>query len=1341
MAQLKKYNIGLDIGTNSVGWAVVEADTQKVMRKGNKPLWGVRLFSEAETVEKRRLDRSTRRRYDRRRERIKLLQEEFKEEINKVDKQFYKKLEESKYYKSDSKNKTIKISNDEINEIKNYYKKYPTIYHLRVELINKSEKKDIRLVYLAIHHIIKYRGNFLYNNSNFSIDSINITEKLEELFDLLEDSFLGNNELDFKREFVNFDNLEKILLLHSKNDCKNLLKKELEDITGKAFATEFSKLMVGNKANIKKMLLLDEEAEINFSSADYDEKYSECQKLLGKKIEILDLMKQLYDCIFLKKFFKDNKTTSISNLMVSYYEEHKKDLKFLKGIFNNNRTLYNKLFRSKDNKCLYDKYITNEIDYAEFVKSLDKLFDELFNNSELIDPRLKDQYTLVIRKKIVDGDFLPRINTTDNGKYPYQLNESELIKILENQGKFYSFLLDKSEDGITYKIVKLLEFKIPYYVGPLVSSKRSKNAWLIRNNCNEKITPYNFDRIVNKEATAEQFIRKMMSHCTYLLKEYALANNSILYSKFKVLNELKQIRINGMKIKNDIIHEILNDFFMKSDGVITDKKFKNYILSSGNFNMYDDDLNVTGYSAENKFANNMQSYVDFFGPNGIFVNTDYDEDDADQIIEWITIFEDKDILEKKVRNEFPKLEDSNIQEILHKKYTGWGRLSKKLLIGLCYNDEETGKANSIFDLMYETDENFMQILNNDKYGFQKKICEFNNLTETSNLDYSVVEELATSPATKRGIYQSLKIVQELVNYIGYDPNSIVIEMARNEGEKVRTASRKDFLTKLYETCKSSIENYNELKSELDSHEISSQKLFLYFIQEGKCLYSGKPLNIEDIENQSLYEVDHIVPRTLIKDDSIDNKALVLRECNQIKKDSYVLPKQYQNSQQIEWWNHLKKNKLMSPKKFYNLIRKDFSAEDIEGFINRQLVETRQITKHVANILKNYYEKSDIVYLKAELSHNYREKYNLFKFRDLNDYHHAHDAYLAAVLGDYKSKYINKKINYEAIKELNRQIINNDKIKNTDLKYGFVINSLDENISDLVFNIMKDDDKYTNVIKFNAHNFNKIIEDTLYRNDILVSRKTEIRDGRFYKEKIYKKGKGTIPVKSNMPVDIYGGYSNTNTKELVLVNYNDDQRKIIGIPMVLKAKNDYVEIDNFIKSQIKLNKGSNYTILKSEIPFETEIIYNNQNVYIKGYSIGHKNCELSNAVQLKISKNLMKKWKYAFQYLLNDKKVYCDEAIKNVDGIYEFLLNLDKYPLFANEVKKIKNNIDFKVLDVLDKKKIIKELIAMLHCNSVNANLSKFGLSDRIGRLSGNDITEGILISKSITGIRESRYEF
>ena len=99
---MKKYNIGLDIGTTSVGWAVVDDENFKIIRKGNKALWGVRLFEEAKTAEERRNFRSTRRRYDRRRYRIKLLQEEFCDEINKVDKDFFQKLQESKYNEIDN---------------------------------------------------------------------------------------------------------------------------------------------------------------------------------------------------------------------------------------------------------------------------------------------------------------------------------------------------------------------------------------------------------------------------------------------------------------------------------------------------------------------------------------------------------------------------------------------------------------------------------------------------------------------------------------------------------------------------------------------------------------------------------------------------------------------------------------------------------------------------------------------------------------------------------------------------------------------------------------------------------------------------------------------------------------------------------------------------------------------------------------------------------------------------------------------------------------------------------------------------------------------------------------
>ncbi len=1343
MATKKEYNIGLDIGTTSVGWSVVETDNQKVMRKGNKALWGVRLFEEATTAESRRMQRSTRRRYDRRRERIKLLQEEFSEEINKVDENFFQKLKESKYVENDKINKKIVLTKEEKQELKDYQNKYKTIYHLRDELINNPEKKDIRLVYLAIHHIIKYRGNFLYQNANFNIDNLDIKDKLNVLF-----SILSNNiqELEIPEDYINiidFDELEADLLKDTKNDVKALLIDNLTELTNKSFATEFGKLMVGNKGNINKLLMLetDNKIEISFSGTDYDDKYEEYQEALGENIEILDILKQIYDCIFLKKIFKGNKNTSISSLMVKSFEQHKKDLNFLKELFKDNCELYNEIFRTKKDLCLYEKYITNKIDCDEFRKEINKLLESLFS-AENIKQNLLDEYNLEVKERIENGTFLPRITTTDNGKYPYQLNKSELIKIIENQGKYYSFLLNKLNDNKTYKIVKLLEFRIPYYVGPLVSEKRSENSWLERKINNVKITPYNFDDVVDKEKTAEKFIKRMISHCTYLLDEYALANNSILYSEFKVMNELKQIRVNDRKLELKFQQQILEDFFKKTSGTITERKFKKYLISTGEYSMEGGNFRITGYSADGKFANNMQSYVDFFGENGIFADTDYNLENAEEIIEWITIFEDKDILEKKVRDNYSKLNENQIKKVLAKKYSGWGSLSKKLLKTKYYKDKATELYKSILDLMYETDKNFMQIINDDKYNFQEMIKKFNNKEENKKLNYSIVEELATSPATKRGIYQALKVVEELVDYIGYEPKNISIEMARSEEEKVRKDSRKDYINNLYKGCKDSIENYKKLKHELDSHEITSQRLFLYFIQEGKCLYTGTPLNIEDIENQSLYEIDHIIPRSLIKDDSIDNKALVLKECNQDKKASYVLPSKFRNSKQKTWWKHLKDNGLMSAKKFHNLIREKYNEEDINGFINRQLVETRQITKHVANILNNLYKDTNVIYLKADLSHNYREKYDLFKFRDINDYHHAHDAYLAAVLGEYKERFMKRKINFDMVKELNSKIVEMDEGKRRNLRFGYVINSLDENLNDIVLKISENlVDNETGEVLFDAHEFNKRVEDTLYRNDILISRKTEIRTGQFYKETIYKKGKGTIPIKFGMPTDIYGGYSNTNARKLMLIEYNESKMKIIGLPMALAVRNNDAEINDYIKTQINLKKNSTFKIKKCSIPFETEIIYNNQNVFIKGYSIGHKNCEISNAIQLKIAKDKMKHWKYALQYLLNDKKQYIDFAEKYVNEIYDFLINLDLFPLFNKELDKIKNKVNFEDLALDQQKKITKELFKMLHCNSVNANLSEFGLGDRMGRLSGYNITDGIIISKSVTGIRESRYEF
>ena len=96
----KNYYLGLDIGTNSVGWAVTD-ENYNLCKFRNKDMWGIRLFESADTASERRLKRSSRRRLKRRNQRIKLLQEIFSQEITNVDNTFFIRLNESKLHMED----------------------------------------------------------------------------------------------------------------------------------------------------------------------------------------------------------------------------------------------------------------------------------------------------------------------------------------------------------------------------------------------------------------------------------------------------------------------------------------------------------------------------------------------------------------------------------------------------------------------------------------------------------------------------------------------------------------------------------------------------------------------------------------------------------------------------------------------------------------------------------------------------------------------------------------------------------------------------------------------------------------------------------------------------------------------------------------------------------------------------------------------------------------------------------------------------------------------------------------------------------------------------------------
>ena len=93
-----------------------------------------------------------------------------------------------------------------------------------------------------------------------------------------------------------------------------------------------------------------------------------------------------------------------------------------------------------------------------------------------------------------------------------------------------------------------------------------------------------------------------------------------------------------------------------------------------------------------------------------------------------------------------------------------------------------------------------------------------------------------------------------------------------------------------------------------------------------------------------------------------------------------------------------------------------TEEEHAGFVNRQLTITNQSVKAVCDVLKKVDKNAKIVYSKAGLVSDFRKFFSLLKCREVNDFHHAHDAYLNIVVGNVYNKVFTNGFNAKMIRE-------------------------------------------------------------------------------------------------------------------------------------------------------------------------------------------------------------------------------------------------------------------------------------------------------------------------------------
>ena len=989
----KNYSIGLDIGTNSVGWAVITDDykvpSKKMKVLGNtdkhfikKNLIGALLFDEGTTAEDRRLKRTARRRYTRRKNRLRYLQEIFSQEISKVDSSFFHRLDDSFLVPEDKRESKYPIFAT-LTEEKEYHKQFPTIYHFRKQLADSKEKADLRLIYLALAHMIKYRGHFLYEEA-FDIKNNDIQKIFSEFIRIYDNTFEGSS-LSGQNAQVEAIFTDKI----SKSAKRESVLKLFPDEKSTGLFSEFLKLIVGNQADFKKHFDLEEKAPLQFSKDTYDENLENLLGQIGDDFADLFLVaKKLYDAILLSGILTvtDPSTKApLSASMIERYENHQKDLATLKQFIKTNLPeKYDEVF-SDQSKDGYAGYIDGKTTQEAFYKYIKNLLSK-FEGAD---------YFL---EKIEREDFLRKQRTFDNGSIPHQIHLQEMNAILRRQGEHYPFLKENRE-----KIEKILAFRIPYYVGPLARGNRDF-AWLTRNS-DEAIRPWNFEEIVDKASSAEDFINKMTNYDLYLPEEKVLPKHSLLYETFAVYNELTKVKFIAEGLRD---YQFLDsgqkkqivDRCFKEKRKVTEKDLIHYLHNVDGY----DGIELKGI--EKQFNASLSTYHDLLNiiKDKEFMDDPKNEEVLENIVHTLTIFEDREMIKQRLAQYDSIFDEKVIKALIRRHYTGWGKLSAKLINGI--RDKKTAKT--ILDYLIDdgySNRNFMQLINDDGLSFKEIIQKAQVVRKTDNVK-QVVQELPGSPAIKKGILQSIKIVDELVKVMGHAPESIVIEMARENQTTAKGNSKSQQRFKRLSNAISELGSNILKEHPTDNTELQNDRLYLYYLQNGKDMYTGEAL---DINQLSSYDIDHIIPQAFIKDDSLDNRVLTSLKDNRGKSDN--VPSLEVVEKMKTFWQQLLDSKLISYRKFNNLTKAErggLDERDKVGFIKRQLVETRQITKHVAQILdarfntevneKNQKIRSvKIITLKSNLVSNFRKEFRLYKVREINDYHHAHDAYLNAVV--------------------------------------------------------------------------------------------------------------------------------------------------------------------------------------------------------------------------------------------------------------------------------------------------------------------------------------------------------
>lgn len=836
-----------------------------------------------------------------------------------------------------------------------------------------------------------------------------------------------------------------------------------------------------------------------------------------------------------------------------------------------------------------------------------------------------------------NGEVLDLSNVFTIGAY-----RKEIQRVFEIQKKYHPELTDEFCDG--YMLI--FKRKRKYYEGP--GNEKSRTDYGIFTTQLDANGDY-----IKKDNIFEKLIGK----CSVYPEELRAAAASYTAQEYNLLNDLNNLTINGRKLEENEKHEIVER--IKSSNTINMRKIISDCMGENIDDFAGARIDKSGKEIFHKFEvyNKMRKALLEIGID----ISNYSREELDKIGYIMTINTDKEALMEAFQESWIGLPEEVKQCFIDMRksngalFNKWQSFSLKIM-------------NELIPEMYAQPKEQMTLLT--EMGVTKGTQE-----EFAGLKYipvDVVSEDIFNPVVRRSVRISFKILNAVLKkYKALD--TIVIEMPRDrnsEEQKKRINDSQKLNEKEMEYIEKKLAVTYGIKlspSDFSSQKQLSLKLKLWNEQDGICLYSGKTIDPNDIiNNPQLFEIDHIIPRSISFDDARSNKVLVYRSENQKKGNQ--TPYYYLTHSHSEWSFEQYKATVMnlSKKKEYAISRKKIQnllySEDItkmdvlKGFINRNINDTSYASRLVLNTIQNFFMANDadtkVKVIKGSYTHQMRCNLKLDKNRDESYSHHAVDAMLIGY----------SELGYEAYHKLQGEFI--------DFETGEILRKdmWDENMSDEVYADYLYGKKWANIRNevVKAEKNVKYWHYVMRKSNRGLCNQT-IRGTREYDGKQYKINKLDIRTKEGIKVFAKLAFSKKDSDRERLLVYLNDRRTFDDLCKIYEdysdAANPFVQyeketgdivrkyskkhngprIDKLkykdgevgacidISHKYGFEKGSKKVILESLVPYRMDVYYKEENHSY--YLVGVKQSD----IKFEKGRNVIDEEAYA-RILVNEKMI-------------------------------------------------------------------------------------------------------